>query len=168
MICPCILLWLSCLYWGCSHSAIAVTGNMGGRHKPGSRAGEWAKRKAKFRTDVFSGEALLKQQLEAAIHIAARLQNHLRLAKNQSRQWRSRYCRMTQVHLASRRAQLMAPQSQTATNAARLTVPTIESKDVGVQSLPDARIHQLLEQVNAMNEENVVFNRARFRCQRCS
>ena len=140
---------------------------MGGRHKPGSRTGEWAKRKAKLRADAFRGEALLKQQLEAAILVAARLQNHLIVTKKQSQCWRNRYCRLAQAYLVSRRVRVRASQSPTAANAAPPMVPTIESKDVGVQSLPDARIDLLVEQVNAMKEENIAFNRARFRCRKC-
>jgi len=140
---------------------------MGGRHKPGSRTGEWAKRKAKLRTDAFREEALLKQQLEAAILVAARLQNHLIVAKKQSRCWRNRYCRLAQAYLVSRKARARASQSQTAANAAQLIVPKIESKDVGVQSLPNARIDLLVEQINAIKEENVALNRARFRCRKC-
>ena len=142
-------------------------GNMGGRHKPGSRTGEWAKRKAKLRSDAFREEALLKQQLEAAILIAARLQNHLIVEKKQSRCWRNRYGRMAQAYLVTRQAQERASQTQAAANAAQLMVPTIGSEDVGVQSSPDARLNLLVEQVNAIKEENVALNRARFRCRKC-
>ena len=137
---------------------------MGGKRKPGSRKGQWKKTIDKAIVAAQDQEKTRLQQelyvksteLQAALQIAADLTLKLQVAKKHALRWN---LRCTRLRLTRARLTQSAQTSNASTSSSGSTSTTGGCCDEVVKTLVD--------QLNSVKEENIVFNRARFRCRRC-
>lgn len=148
---------------------------MGGRHAPGSRKGSWAKNVQRYVVKhQSSSDDQQSPQLTAAIEYAAGLL--IQLEDSKAELAKSKTATQKALH-AAQKAMLAA----SAIRWRRAKTPGVCSaapvkvllRDQATQtdSAPDhasaRRIEQLALQVQGLHDENVVLNRARFRCRKC-
>ena len=132
---------------------------MGGRHKQGSRSGSWVKTVDAIRAKL--REELLKEVTgQLTDQITDRIDRQYRDVARQV----GRRVKSLLYQRRSLRLQLLRLQQQQ--GKAGKTVPT-QTSSASSQTGPDS-ISRLVDQVNRLMEENILFNRLRFVCKTCT
>ena len=167
------------------HRAIEVTLLilMGGRHKPGSRSGAWKLAEAKIRNKLKESvlpeikaelEAEIRQELqrtstlekEAAMIVAAQWKQQADALEAEAEALRQQLARLTG------QCQKIPVRRIWIHGRRRKAAPTSTLPDNLSCSKPVDRRDEIIEtlvlQVNALKEENVLFNQLRFRCRKCN
>ena len=138
---------------------------MGGRYAKGSRKGSWAKR---FQIKASSSSSFGEQQLE---------QLRAELTKDIERQILAKSSLEKEAAMQIAKDLALKVHRLTASNrrlraknwrlkVANWRLRRLRDKPSSDGSAPDS-LRLMAEQVNAMKEENVLLNRARFRCPKC-
>jgi phage-related minor tail protein len=155
---------------------------MGGRHKPGSRAGAWKKTEQKL-LSKFKETLIAESRQELTEEIKAELQRTSTLEKEAAMtvaaQWKQQAdaleaeaeaLRQQLARLTGQRQKILVRRIWIH-GRRRKAAPTSTSHNLNGSKPVDRRdeiIETLVLQVNALKEENVLFNQLRFRCRKCN
>jgi hypothetical protein len=149
---------------------------MGGRHKQGSRSGSWVKTVDAIRAKL--REELLKEVTgQLTDQITDRIDRQYRDVARQD----GRRVKSLLYQRRSLRLQLLRLQQQQQGKAGKsVATPVLPNREFSATDLPRPTqtsassqtgpdsISRLVDQVNRLMEENVLFNRLRFVCKTCT
>ena len=150
---------------------------MGGRYAKGSRPGSWAKRLQQLRVKFGGADqepdqlAQLKQNIsdevraELAKEIEERLQKKSTMEK-EAAMMIAKDLALEVKRLTDANRRLKAANWHLKSRRKQRAKPLVSSDSCQTAKMKEALL-LMVSQVNAMKEENLLFNRARFRCPKC-
>ena len=161
------------------HSVLATLVVMGGRHKKGSRAGQWDKMKKKMEAEL---KKKSEDEFQAALLVAAQHKQDADRYKAEADKYRldaNKYKKDSDKHelvvgrykqccrMLVKRHKMLVRRNKRLTVQRQQQQPTAASSSGSPAAAQSEVIARLTEQVNALQSENVLFNQLMFRCKKC-
>ena len=149
---------------------VSISRAMGGRRMPGSRGGSWDKTVVSIRAKLRA--ELLKEVTEQLTdEITDRIdQEYAGLARQLGRRIMSLLYQRRRIRLQLLRLQQQQGNATPVLSKGVLgktDLPRLMQTSSSSQTEPDS-ISRLVDQVNGLAEENIIFNRLRFVCKKCT